>query len=412
MMRASTQVDVGRPFWILWFGQTISALGDRTYLVALPLILLLNGFSSADLGSILAILSFGQILGFLVAGVTVDRYPKLLLILGTDVLQAFALVLLSVIVALDGVTLPLLWGVSAIFGLATSVSMPAARSVIPELVRREGLVRANALFASTQDVATLIAPSVAAFLVSVSAVAVFGANSVTFLLSACSIVLILRRFSPKHAAEDNGVREKYLGQMKEGLRETWRLPWLRVSLPYFAFVNMAVAGSLGVALPFLFVSPGDASGAGAYALILTSLAIGSVLAAVLLGRVGERIRRRGPIAYSGVVAVGLSVLVLPFASTAVVYLVAATLGAGVIVFGALWDTLLQTLVPSELLGRVVSVDLFASFALLPIGYLLIGEAASAWSPTAVMVVAGTLVAASALALMSTAAVRNVDGPES
>jgi hypothetical protein len=47
-------------------------------------------------------------------------------------------------------------------------------------------------------------------------------------------------------------------------------------------------------------------------------------------------------------------------------------GAGVMAFGILWEGSLQDLVPTEAFGRVSSIDMLGSFALLPLGYILTG----------------------------------------
>jgi hypothetical protein len=47
-------------------------------------------------------------------------------------------------------------------------------------------------------------------------------------------------------------------------------------------------------------------------------------------------------------------------------------GFGLMMFGLIWETSLQELVPPEAFGRVASLDMLGSFALLPLGYIVIG----------------------------------------
>ena len=67
------------------------------------------------------------------------------------------------------------------------------------------------------------------------------------------------------------------------------------------------------------------------------------------------------------------------------------LGFGV----ALWETMLQELVPAQLLGRVVSLDFFGSFGLMPIGLANWGALAGL-APPGPMIAAGSLVSAGML----------------
>lgn len=52
--------------------------------------------------------------------------------------------------------------------------------------------------------------------------------------------------------------------------------------------------------------------------------------------------------------------------------VAALMGSSLVVFGAIWESTLQEMVPVEVLERVSSVDMLGSFTLLPLGFLAVG----------------------------------------
>ena len=66
-------------------------------------------------------------------------------------------------------------------------------------------------------------------------------------------------------------------------------------------------------------------------------------------------------------------------------------GFGMNVMETIWATLLYELVPSEMLGRVSSVDVLGSLGLSPFGYLLAGWASDRFGPPAVFLGAGLLV---------------------
>lgn len=67
-------------------------------------------------------------------------------------------------------------------------------------------------------------------------------------------------------------------------------------------------------------------------------------------------------------------------------------GLGTQLFGVAKTTAIQRAVPSQVLGRVLSIDFFGSFAALPIGELLGGAIAARTSPETVMKIGGLLVA--------------------
>lgn len=82
---------------------------------------------------------------------------------------------------------------------------------------------------------------------------------------------------------------------------------------------------------------------------------------------------RGILAYGGALISGAALLLLPFAGTpAAAVTLFAVEGFGLMIFGLIWEISLQELVPKEAFGRVASLDMFGSFALLPVGYILVG----------------------------------------
>ena len=137
-------------------------------------------------------------------------------------------------------------------------------------------------------------------------------------------------------------------------------------------------------------------------------AVGAVLAALLLGRLG-RVRRRGVVAYLAVVVQGGAILLLGAAHGLPLAVLALFLsGASITVFGVIWEATLQERVPNEALGRVASVDMLGSIALLPVGLLLVGRGVTALGVTpSILICGGVAVVLAALAL-TTRAVRELD----
>jgi MFS family permease len=74
-----------------------------------------------------------------------------------------------------------------------------------------------------------------------------------------------------------------------------------------------------------------------------------------------------------VILSGAALLTMTFTTSPIVLsLLMAVQGFGLMIFGLIWETSLQELVPPEAFGRVVSLDLLGSFALLPLSYFLVG----------------------------------------
>jgi MFS family permease len=129
-------------------------------------------------------------------------------------------------------------------------------------------------------------------------------------------------------------------------------------------------------------------GVGAYALLTTLMGVGTVAGTLLFGQIQPQ-RRRGVVSYvfwvvnsSALVGVALS----PWYELAGALMILRGICVG---FGvAIWETMLMELVPDHLLSRVVSLDYFGSFGLMPVGLALSAAVSGLASP-------GTLIAAGA-----------------
>lgn len=168
-----------------------------------------------------------------------------------------------------------------------------------------------------------------------------------------------------------------------------------------------LVGPSEAALPLL-VKDRFANQVGSYALFTTLSALGSIVAAFWLGHF-KRLRRRGLLTYGTwllasvmLVAVGLPIGVV---GVSVAFFIQ---GATITALGLAWMNTLQEFVASDLLGRVVSIDLLVSTGLLPIGYGLAGIAADRIGVSLVFVVGGAIAAVMIALGLLHPAIRGVD----
>ncbi len=86
----------------------------------------------------------------------------------------------------------------------------------------------------------------------------------------------------------------------------------------------------------------------------------------------------------------------------------ACVGASLTVFGVVWETTMQALIPEEVLGRVVSLDMLGSFALLPLGFILTGYLAERFGAPPLVLAYGLATVAIALLGLLVPAIRRLD----
>lgn len=130
------------PFVWFWLGQSVSLLGDRVYSVALPFLVLELGGGAGELGRVLAVYFVPQLLFLVLGGVFVDKLPRRLTLIASDL--AHALLLIVVLALAGNLALTHLYVLSGVFGLLSAFFMPAAMSITPQLVPRDVLTQANA----------------------------------------------------------------------------------------------------------------------------------------------------------------------------------------------------------------------------------------------------------------------------
>jgi predicted MFS family arabinose efflux permease len=186
----------------------------------------------------------------------------------------------------------------------------------------------------------------------------------------------------------------------EGLRYAATEPRIRVLL-----LNIAVMSVCG--LPALTLLPVLArlelgQGAREYGWMMSAVGGGALIGALAVATFATR-WRTGRVTGWAAVLFGASVTALGFSASVPMALVILTaLGLTMITMTALTNTLLQTLVPDTLRGRVVSVYTFAFVGMAPLGSFLGGAAAQQFGVAATLGVGGvvTMMAAAGLLLRS------------
>ena len=390
------------PFVWFWLAQSISLLGDRVYSVVLPFLVLELGGSAAQIGQVLAVYSVPQLLFLLTGGVLVDRAPRRLTMLVSNALHALLLGVVLVLMLSGRLELTHLYVLSGLFGLLSAFFMPAAMSITPQLVPREVLPQANALRSFASELAGILGPPLGGVLVTLGSLSLaLGFDAVTFVLGALCL-LAMRPRPVKRQIEATPLG--YWRDLEEGFRYVVGLRWLWVTIVLFSFVNIFVAGVTVVLLPLLAAS--RFAGAASLGWLLSGLAGGALFSALALNRL--TLQRRGWTAYLAVAAAGLGLVGVGLAPHIIVGVGAMVgVGSSLTVFSVVWETTVQAQVPEEVLGRVFSLDMLGSFALLPLGYILTGFLAEHFGASPLVLLYGVATVALALLGLLVPAVRRL-----
>lgn len=386
-----------RDFRLLWTGQTVSMLGNFIYGVALPFQILALGGTPLQLGLGASFTSGSALFFLLIGGAVVDRVPRRHVILASDLINGIVMTVVAALGSLGQLRIEHIYVSAAVSGATWAFFGPAMTAIIPELVPADVLRSGNALRGLSRQIAQTSGPVIGGALVAFAGGPIaFAVNAASFFVSFAALWLAKPpRREPAPAAP-------IVRQIRDGLAYTSSVPWLWVTIVLWAFVNVAESGPFIVALPLL-VRDVLLADARIFGVIVAAQGIGEVVGTFSVALM--RVRRVGIAMYGWALVSAVASIVWGLAPIVPVMLACAFVrGLSFVGFGVLWETSVQRHVPSELLGRVSSIDWFGSIFLGPIGPVIFASIVTAVGPAASFVLGGV----AALLLISTGfAVRSI-----
>jgi len=394
-----------RAFALLWTGQVISRLGDSLYRIALAWWVLEKTGSATAMSMVLVVSFLPMVLFLLVGGVVVDRLPRFRVMFAADVLNGSVVAVVSLLAATGALEIWHVYVAGALFGLAEAFFFPAYSASVPQIVPPQSLPSANSLTGLSFQITGVIGPAVGAALVALGGTpAAFGLDSLSFFLSAACMAPLLRIALPR--TDDLSTRSP-LRDLKDGLAEVAAHTWLWLSIAFFGLVNVLDSGPRNVALPFL-IHDHLGLDVGALGAVTSSIAVGSVAAAVFLGRY-HRLRHRGLLLFACEIVMGLMLALFGLVHSLPALMAAAFIyGLGISTGGLVWTNVLQEMVPQERLGRVSSIDALGSFVFLPLGFALAGILSDLLGPANVFLIGGILIIPLAAGMLLVPSIRHLD----
>ncbi|HMM41279.1 MAG TPA: MFS transporter, partial [Thermomicrobiales bacterium] len=276
---------------------------------------------------------------------------------------------LAVLVIAGTPHLTTIYVLAAILGTANAIDSPARQAFVKELAGPEDLPNAIALNSIVFNSARLIGPALGGVTIALVGVAgCFTIDSISFL--AVLVGLAMMREDELYDVP-TPPKGRMIGQIAEGVRYAARTPDIAVVL-----ILMAVIGTFGynftVVLPLIAKYVLDAGPIG-FGILTSSMAIGSLAAAVSIAYTGRVSQRTLLIGASGFPVLLTGLAISTHWPTTIAVLI--TLGLFSITFSATANSRLQMLSAPELRGRVMSFYTLLFMGSTPIGSLVIGTLA-------------------------------------
>ena len=380
-----------RNFRLFFSGQLISFTGTWMTTTAQGwLVYQLTG-SKALLGLVAAAASAPMLFFATWGGWVADRYPKRSVIVAT---QTCSMILSLTMAALVWSKLIQPWHIIALSilgGITMAFDMPARQSFVIEMTSREDLMNAISLNSSAFNCARIVGPSIAGFLMAQVGIAT------CFLLDGLSFIAVIAGLLMMRLPKRTPIQSEAsaIGQALEGFRYVWTHRRVLTILSLFTIVGI-FGWSYSVLLP-AFAHDVLHLGANGYGLLMAGSGVGALAAALTVASAGHILPTR-VMALGGIGIFSTSLALFAFNRNLYVEtFLLAIVGFGIVLYFSTSNTVLQSIVPDEMRGRVMGIWTLIFGGMIPLGSLQAGIMADFLGTPATIAI-GALICALAAAV--------------
>ena len=356
---------------LLVSGQAISNFGDGVAIVALTLLVLDTTHSVTALGWFAAARMTPQVVFLLIGGAIVDRFSRRLLLILSDVVRAVLTGAIVILILCHSLHYWELIVFAVFFGSFDALFYPCIAAFTPEIVSEDLLPAMNAVRPLANNLmGSTIGPAVGGLLAAFSTSLSIGMDCATFVVSATALALM--RATPKPLRKEGATM---IGDIKEGLHYVVRTRWLWTTSASVTLVNAFVLTPMFVLIPYFL----------RHNLHLAKDYVGfAVAAAGVSGALGALVVANLPMPKRRIRMMwiywsigSMTALVMGIATNFWEVIIFPIVVSPTIIFGnVIFESMMQSEVPRELLGRVSSVDWFVSLGVAPLGLVIASQVAN------------------------------------
>lgn len=370
-LRANTLAALRYPSFRLYFvGQLVSLSGSWMQIIAQGWLVFQLTRDELWLGIVACAAGLPSLLLSPFAGVIVDRVPRRRLLLISQTAQMSLAFILAALTFAGVVQVAHIVILAFLLGVTNALDAPARQTIIVDLVGHDDLTSGIALNAIMFNASRIFGPAAAGLLLTqVGPAWCFFFNGVSFL----AVIAMLSIMRVGSAATPAGSLSP-LRRLKEGLRFSRHHPTIAPIL-LLAVVASTTTSNISTLFPafadLVLKSPADG-----YATISIAMGIGAVSAAVSMTALGRLFGRGAVISAMVMFVPVVSLAIAQTTSVPVAAFFIALLGFGIILQFVTMNTLIQSEVPDEFRGRVMSLYTLTFFGLAPFGALALGGLAN------------------------------------
>ena len=295
---------------LLWSGQFVAQMGDAVFLQAVAWLASVLGGSGSATGIVVFLSAVPFLLFGPFAGAIVDRGDRRRIMISSDLARAAVLVATWLLARQVGESLALVAVAAFLLATASTPFLPARDALLPRLAEGRSLVRFNAAFQTSGQLAQIVGLVLGGVLLGTNAkdvtrvFDVLALDGLGFLASAATLAFVV--VPPRAGAAPAAARPatSVWRDAVDGLRDARRDPLLRGLLVLTALDNLAIMGPAIVGATLL-IGRDFRLGPGHLAWFEGAMALGFFAGALVIARMGDRLRK-GPLILWGMALDGLT----------------------------------------------------------------------------------------------------------
>ncbi|WMC92578.1 MFS transporter [Kineothrix sp. MB12-C1] len=340
----------------------------------------------------------------LFTGVFIDRFDRKKILVFADLIIALAALVLAAVALSGDIPIWLIFAMLCLRSVGAAFHTPAFNAVVPTLVPKEALTRCAGITQGFESVSLILSPALAALLFKLwdlSAIILLDVVGAAVAI----IIVILLPIARYATAQEERVSLHIWKDTKEGFAVLRRVPGLMAVMiisTVYAFIYFPI-GSMYPLITMAYFGGGVAESG----MVEIAFSSGTLLGSFLLGLMGNKIRKLGGITASiGIYGLGLMAAgLLPPDGLRPFILLSILMGLTLPFFYGLRTAILQSNVPGDYLGRVLSLAYSVSLFASPLGLLFGGTVSELMGVNICFFIGGVLSVCLAATMLLTPSVR-------
>lgn len=382
-----------RSFLVYLLGQTISGVGDGLYLIAFMWFALeLSGGKGIVVGGVFSIYTLNEVIFGLIAGPVADKYNKKKILVAVDILRGLIVLTFFIMTKFGEISILHLYIVTFFFSVLSPFFHRAEFAIVPQLVAKYNLMKANGFLTGTRKVVQIVAPGIGGILIGILGIeACFFLDALTYFASVLCILFVQLRSSVVYPEKVDF--RTLLKDVRNGWRYLTRSKFLFTIGIYAACINF-LAGPI---IPLLAIlSTRYSSGASGYGVMMSAISLGFIAASYVMGFIDKYIDKVR-LMFIGLLISAISIFMFGLMSGLIVIVaVAFLLGVGLSTANLPITVLVQQNTPAIKIGVVSSLIFTLSQIAQPVSIVLGGFLANTIAVNVIFIAIGVILCSGVL----------------